>query len=93
MNEEDQIKKLTAEGFDKVWVYEAEPDELDDVHEHTYDTKLVVLKGDIQITMEMAGATVNTLYKQGQEIIIPRNEPHSAKVGHEGCRYVVAEKY
>lgn len=93
MNELNEIEKLKSEGYNKVWVYEAEPGEVDDEHSHGYDTKLVILKGGINITSEINGVIVNMQYNTGDEIFIPRNKPHSAKVEPEGCRYIVAEKY
>lgn len=75
-----------------MWVYEAEPGEVDEEHQHEFDTKLVILRGEIQVTQPIHGVVTNMLCKQGGEIFTPRNIPHTAKVGPEGCRYIVAEK-
>ena len=93
MDEQKEIEKLKAEGYDNVWAYEAEAGELDEEHSHDYDTKLVILKGAINITSGMGGAITNMQYKVGSEVIIPRNKLHSAKVTAEGCRYIVAERH
>ena len=93
MDEQKIIDDLTAEGYDHVWIYEAPPGEVDEEHQHDYDTRLVILQGDIQIISEMGGAITNMKYVQGQTVEIPRNELHSAKVGPGGCRYIVAEKH
>jgi len=29
----------------------------------------------------------------GSDVVIEKGTPHSAKVGSEGCRYIVAEKH
>ena len=92
MNEQEAIKKLEIEGYGKIWTYEAEPDEIDEEHSHNYDTKLYILGGFINITKSVNGVVVNYQYQAGDEVEIPRLQPHSAKVGSEGCRYIVAEK-
>jgi tellurite resistance-related uncharacterized protein len=93
MNEEEITAQLISEGYDPVWVYEAEPSEIDEEHDHDFDTKLVILKGDIQIITVMNGVITNMKYTQGQSVEILRKVKHSAKVGSDGCRYVVAEKH
>jgi quercetin dioxygenase-like cupin family protein len=93
IDEQRIIDDLKAEGYDNVWAYEAEPEEIDEEHSHEYDTKLVILSGDIQITSEVGGAITNMKYVTGQTVEIPRNKLHSAKVGPDGCRYIVAENH
>ncbi len=93
MDQQKEIQKLKTEGYDNVWVYEAEGGEVDEEHDHDYDTKLVILTGAINIISEMDGLITNTQYKAGSEVIIPRNKLHSAKVAVEGCLYIVAERH
>jgi quercetin dioxygenase-like cupin family protein len=93
MDENALIERFTTDGSDKVWIYDAEPNEIDDDHEHDYDTTLAILKGDIQIVLAYGDSILNIKYLPGSEIEIPRNTLHAAKVGPEGCRYVVAEKH
>lgn len=93
MTEEEIIKDLKNRGYDKVWVYEAEPDEIDEEHTHEFDTKLHILSGEIKIKKIVDGVINDFLLRPGAEIEIPRNEIHYAKVGDKGCKYIVAEKY
>ena len=93
MTEEEVIKKLESEGYDKVWPYDAEPNEIDDEHDHDFDTKLHILSGEIRIKKLSGGVITDFLLKKGDEIEILRNQAHSAKVGAGGCRYVVAERH
>jgi quercetin dioxygenase-like cupin family protein len=93
MTEEEIIKKLEAEGYDKVWSYDAEPDEVDEEHDHDFDTKLHILSGEIRIKRLSGGSIMDFLIKEGDEIEIPRKQLHSAKVGADGCRYIVAERF
>lgn len=93
MTEEVIIEKLRAEGYDKVWPYDAEPNEMDDEHDHDFDTKLHILSGEIRIQRLSGGEITDFLLKRGQEIEIPRKQRHSAKVGANGSRYIVAERH
>jgi quercetin dioxygenase-like cupin family protein len=89
MNEADIVKELEAEGFDKVYVWAAEPGEEDPEHTHPFDTRLVVIEGDIRITMN---GDVHTL-SPGESFDIPHDMPHEGHAGMKGCRYAVAEKH
>jgi quercetin dioxygenase-like cupin family protein len=93
MKEQDEIIKLKADGYTNVWVHQAEPGEIDEEHSHSYDTKLLILRGSIRITFETDGESESSLYQAGSEVVIPRNVPHAAIAGDDGCRYVVAEKH
>lgn len=91
--EKEIIGQLESEGYDKAYVWDAEPGEIDGKHEHNFDTKLIILKGEIQIKSAEGNFFSNMSYKTGSEVIIPRNKIHEAKVGPEGCRYIVGEKH
>jgi len=91
--EEKIIKKLKLEGYNNVYVYEAEPNEVDEEHTHDFDTKLHVLLGQIRIKTLEGGTIVDFALKSGDEKVIPRNSTHSAIVSSEGCKYIVAEKH
>ena len=93
MTEKEVIKRLESEGYNKVWAYGAEPNEVDDEHDHNFDTKLHVLSGEIRIKKLSDGMIMDFLLKKGDEIEIPRNQLHSARVGGDGCRYIVAERH
>lgn len=92
-HEQEIIERLKSEDFDHVWAYEAEPNEMDEEHEHDYDTKLYILHGYIRVKRLVGGAVADLRLESGNEIEIPRHQKHSAQAGPEGCRYVVAEKH
>lgn len=92
-DEQEIIDRLKAEGYDNVYAYDAEPEEVDEEHQHDFDTKLHVLSGKIRIKMVVGGALTDFSLKVGDEKEIPRGQIHSAKVGPEGCRYIVAERH
>lgn len=87
------IERLKSEGYNNVYGYAAEPGEVDEEHEHPFDTKLHIMSGKIRIKMLTGGAVTDFALKEGDEKEIPRGQKHSAVVGAEGCRYVVAEKH
>lgn len=93
MIEEEIIKRFEAEGYDKVWIYDAKPEEVDEEHDHNFDTKLHILSGKIKLKKSSGKVTTDFFLTEGDEIEVPRHHIHSAKVGMEGCRYVVAERY
>jgi quercetin dioxygenase-like cupin family protein len=89
MTETEHIKQLEAEGFSPVYVWDAEPQESDPDHNHPFDTKLIILEGEI--TIEMNGKT--EMLRKGASMFIPREEQHSGLAGKDGCRYIVGEKH
>lgn len=93
MTESEIIEKLTKAGYTKVWVYDAVPHEIDEEHSHDFDTKLHILSGEIRIKKLSGGEVNEYVVGKDEEIEIPRNQIHSAVVGAEGCRYIVAERH
>lgn len=93
MDEGKIIEKLTSEGYQEVYIWDAKPGEFDAEHQHDFDTKLIILAGEIQIRTAVGNFLSNTIYKTGDEITISKHQPHEAKVGAKGCRYIVAEKH
>jgi hypothetical protein len=93
LEEQKVIERLESEGYDKVWIYDAPAGEIDEEHQHSYDTKLHILTGEIRIKFLNGGAVTDFRFKSGDEKEIPRNKIHSAKVGLGGCRYIVAERH
>lgn len=92
-DEQRIINRLTSEGYDNVWVYEAAPEEVDGEHSHDYDTKLHIVLGEIRIKIVENDLLTDYKINQGNEIEIPKRAIHSAKVGDGGCRYIVAERH
>jgi hypothetical protein len=93
MPEEEVIERLEAEGYTNVRPYEAGPNEVDEEHDHAFDTKLHILFGEIRIKKSSGGVITDFLLKRGDELEILRTQLHSAKAGNGGCRYVVAERH
>lgn len=88
MTPEEHIELLKVQGFTNVYIWDATPGEEDGEHSHECDTKLVILDGDITITLNGESKTLN----EKDEYYIPAGAPHSAIVGMRGCTYIVAER-
>lgn len=89
MNESEHIEQLKSKRFDPVYVWNAEPNEEDLEHTHRFDTKLVILDGEITIGMDGG----SSILKAGDVIEIPKDKLHSGLAGPTGCKYIVAEKH
>ena len=87
MKEIELKKSLIKKGYN-VYVWSDKPNEHYKSHNHPYDTKLIILRGSMKLTME------NRIFelKPGKEFYIKAKEMHGALIGKEGCRYLVGEK-
>jgi 8-oxo-dGTP diphosphatase len=91
---EEKLKEdLLSQKYDKVYVWNAEPGEMDEEHSHPFDTKLVIISGKIRIKELEGDVITDYLFKEGDSVEISKGQLHSAEVGAEGCKYVVAEKH
>jgi len=87
MNEHELITELKKK-WKEVYIWKDKPNELYEEHAHPYYTKIIILEGNIELLIE------NKKYNLGptDTIIIKKDKIHSAKIGINGCKYVVAEK-
>ena len=81
------ISQLKSEGYQKVYTWDAKPNESDSNHTHPHDTALIVLEGEIAITI----GGKSHLLKPGDRFNIPKETLHSGFCGPDGCKYVVGE--
>lgn len=89
MDEQDIIRDLQGKGYQKVYVWKAEPKEKDPKHKHPFDTHLYVLHGELEVRMDNSIIVM----KIDDELDIPRNTIHEAKAGPDGCTYIVGERH
>ena len=88
MEKEEITKQLKKERYNSVYSWKDKPNKIYKNHFHNTETKLIIMKGEIQITT--GGVTKNC--ESGESIIIIKKGKHSAVVGSEGCEYMVGEK-
>lgn len=87
MKEKEIIDELKMEGYSEVYLREDSAGFVYDSHEHEYQTKLVIVSGNIEIEVDNNKINLSS----GNSFIIPAWKRHCAKVGKEGCKYVVGE--
>ena len=87
MDEEKLMEKLKEEGFERVYVWEDSPNAYHPNHTHSTETAHIIVKGAIDIVLY--GKTYKL--KEGDCLDVPANKVHSARVGKEGCRYIIGE--
>lgn len=80
-------KKLAREGYTEIYEWSDVPHYEYPLHKHETDTTLIVLKGDITVTIE--GKTKK--YSAGETVVVPAHKMHYAKVGSKGASYLVGE--
>ncbi|MEK6844395.1 MAG: cupin domain-containing protein [Nanoarchaeota archaeon] len=86
MKEQDIINKLKKE-FKEVYTWEDKPNRSYEKHSHEWDTKIIIISGDISIKIDGKEFTL----KRGDSIYIEKNKTHKAKTGQTGCKYIVGE--
>lgn len=89
MTEEESVKKLKEEGFINMYIWHDDPGVVYPDHAHPFVAAHVILNGEMTIACE--GKFIKV--KKGERYDVPKNTVHSAKVGTEGCTYIVGEKH
>ena len=89
MKDLDELKKqLKEEGYKEIYEWTDAPNYEYLPHKHETETTLMVLKGDITVTIE--GNTKK--YVSGERVTVPAQKKHYAKVGSKGASYLVGEE-
>ncbi|MGD1154363.1 MAG: hypothetical protein ABSA41_00880 [Terriglobia bacterium] len=88
MDEQHWRKQLHEEGFNDVYVWEDGPDVYYPAHRHPEVTAHIILAGEMTVTADGQSRT----YKPGERFDIPGKSAYSARMGPEGCKYLVGER-
>ena len=89
MASESAEQQLRQEGFRRIYVWEDQPHTFYPDHTHAVDTAHIILDGEMTLTC--GGST--TTYRAGERPPdVPAGALHSARMGPQGCRYVIGEK-
>ena len=88
MEERDFVAELTREGFSHIFVWEDGPNVDYPEHTHRAETAHIILSGEMTLTVGGESKT----YRTGERIDVPEGAKHTAKIGPEGCRYVLGER-
>ena len=88
LSEKDYLKQLAAEGFSHMFVWQDGPNAFYTDHTHAGLTAHIILDGEMALTMNGRSQT----YRIGERCDVPAGAVHSARMGANGCRYLVGEK-
>jgi quercetin dioxygenase-like cupin family protein len=73
--------------MENIYIWKAEPNERDEEHSHSFNTRLRVISGEIIIGIYGQEKTL----LHGDVMEIPKNVIHWAKAGGDGCEYEITE--
>jgi quercetin dioxygenase-like cupin family protein len=88
MDESSLTRQLLDEGFSNAYVWEDRPNAHYPDHTHSSETAHIILRGELTLTMSGKSET----YRQGDRCDVPAHAIHSAQIGPQGCRYLIAER-
>jgi mannose-6-phosphate isomerase-like protein (cupin superfamily) len=88
MNEAHLIAELVGEGFSHTYVWEDVPNARYPNHTHGVETAHIILSGEMTLTMDGVSKT----FREGERAEVPAGARHSARMGPQGCRYLIAER-
>ena len=81
-------RRLHEEGFAHTYAWQDGPNAFYPDHTHPVETAHIILDGEMTLTQ---GGEART-YGVGERCDVPAGATHSAKMGSQGCRYLIGEK-
>lgn len=87
-NEGQLRSDLEREGFSHLFVWFDAPNHFYPDHTHAGVTAHIVLDGEMTMTTNGEPRT----YHVGERCDVPAGAVHSARMGPQGCRYLIGEK-
>jgi len=88
MNEKALADQLRQEGFRRTYVWEDGPGAHYPNHTHPVETAHIILNGEMTLTTPQSSAT----YRAGDRCDVSAGAVHSARMGPQGCRYLIGER-
>jgi len=88
MDEKELSRQLEREGFGQRHVWQDRPNAYYPDHSHGTETAHIILSGEMTLRMYGREAT----YRAGERCDVPAGAVHSARMGPEGCRYLIGER-
>ncbi len=88
MSEKKLTEQLRAEGFGHTFVWQDGLEAFYPDHTHASETAHIILAGEMTLTMDGQAAT----YRAGDRCDVPAGALHSARMGPQGCRYLIWER-
>jgi quercetin dioxygenase-like cupin family protein len=81
-------EQLRRQGFSRVYVWQDGAGAFYPDHTHDGLTAHMILDGEMTLTMRGESKT----YRTGDRCDVPADALHAARMGPEGCRYMIGEK-
>jgi quercetin dioxygenase-like cupin family protein len=88
MDEKELTTQLEREGFSHTYVWEDGPSAFYSAHTRAMGAAHIILSGEMTLTMNGRTET----YRAGGRCDVPAGTVHSAKMGPDGCRYLIGER-
>ena len=88
MNERKLTESLIEEGFSHTYVWQDAPNTFYPEHTHATETAHIILSGEMTLTTAGGSRT----FRAGERCDVPAKAKHSARMGAQGCRYLIGEK-
>ena len=88
MDEKELAAGLNKEGFRHTYVWQDGPNAFYPDHKHNSETAHVILHGEMTLMLNGEAKTYHT----GDRCDVPAGAMHSARMGPQGCRYLIGER-
>lgn len=88
MTESELARELEKQGFGHTYVWQDGPNAYYPDHTHAMETAHVILQGEMTLTMDGRTKT----HRAGERCDVRAGTAHSAKMGPQGCRYLIGER-
>ncbi|HXN54046.1 MAG TPA: cupin domain-containing protein [Candidatus Acidoferrum sp.] len=88
MDEKLLARALEQEGFSHTYVWQDAPNASYPDHRHSTETAHIILRGEMTLTMDGDSRT----YRAGERCDVLAGAVHSARMGPNGCRYLIGER-
>jgi glyoxylate utilization-related uncharacterized protein len=88
VDETNLVAQLVCEGFSRVYAWEDMPNARYPNHTHGVQTTHFILRGEMTLTMDGVSKTL----REGERCDVPASAVHSARLGLNGCRYLIGER-
>jgi len=88
MNDKALAEQLHREGFRHTYVWEDGPGAHYPNHAHPEETAHIILSGEMTLTTPQG----STIYRAGDRCDVAAGAVHSARMGPQGCRYLIGER-
>ena len=88
IDEEALHQQLRSEGFRRTYTWQDAPNAFYPEHTHPTETAHIILDGEMTLTTKNGTRP----YRTGERCDVPADAVHSARIGPQGCRYLIGEK-